>query len=220
VAGGTQPNAELRTHLQSCADCNAFFERQRHLFAAIDAGLQAFANSALPSSFFPVLRVRMNEQVAPFRKSVSLRRVVLVTAAAAVIVLSLVRLHHRAPGQSPEVMPGPPQPSAEASLPRTPLEQPKFGARPQPPHGIAPPENNSHAENRRQLPPLKHSAAEIIVPADQEILLARYAEQLSQRRKVPARMPDDALSAATRPLEVDLIQIAQLDVKPLADRPE
>jgi hypothetical protein len=33
-------------------------------------------------------------------------------------------------------------------------------------------------------------------------------------------MSGDALSAATKPLEVDLIQIAQLDVKPLADRPE
>jgi len=31
---------------------------------------------------------------------------------------------------------------------------------------------------------------------------------------------DDALSVATKPLEVDLIQIAQLDVKPLAERPE
>jgi hypothetical protein len=220
AAVNSEPSAELHAHLQLCAACSAIFERERHLFADIDAGLQASANSTLPSSFFPGLRVRINAPVAPFRKPVSVRGVILVAAAAAILALSIVRQQHRTPGQPAGVTPGGRQSAPEAAMSPVELEQPNVDSPLQPRPGVAPPERNARAENRRQPPPISTSATEIIVPADQEVLLARYAEQLSHRRKAPARMSDDALSAATKPLEVDLIQIAQLDVKPLADRPE
>jgi hypothetical protein len=215
VAGGSEPSAELRAHLQLCADCKAFFERERSLFAAMDTGLQVSANTALPSSFFPQLRVRINAPRAPFQNPVSVRKVILVAAAAAVLALSVVRLHHRTAGQPAEVTPGGGlQPAAEVLSSPVEPEHPIVDSPLQPRSGVV------RAENRRQSTPTKDPATEIIVPAEQEVLLARYAEQLAHRRKVPARMSDDALSAATKPLEVDLIQIAQLDVKPLADRPE
>jgi hypothetical protein len=220
VADGAEPNADLRAHLQVCADCKAFFERERSLFAAIDAGLQSSANSPLPPSFFPVLRVRINEQAASFHKPVIVRKVILAAAVAAVLALSLARLRHGAPGQPVEITPRSPQPVVETSLSPVEPQQPKFVSRPQPSSRIARPEKNVRAENRRQPPPTRNSAAEILVPADQEVLLANYADQLSRRRNVRTRISDDALSAATKPLELDLIQIAQLDVKPLAEKPE
>lgn len=220
VASGFEPSAELLAHLQLCAECKAFLERERHLFAAVDAGLQVSANSHLPSSFFPESRVRINAPVTASRKPVSVRRVILVAAAAAVLALSIVRMQHRTPGQSAEITPGGAQPAAAASLSPAQPEQLKADSPLQPRPGVAPPEKNARADNRRKPPPVRDSATEIIVPADQEVLLARYAEQLSHRRKVPARMSDDELSAATKPLDVALIQIAQLDVKPLAETPE
>lgn len=220
VAAGSEPNAELRAHLQLCPACSAFFERERHLFAAIDAGLRASANSALPPSFFPELRVRINAPVTPFRKPVSFRKFILVAATAAVLALSIVRLQHRTPGQPVKITPAGPQPTVEASVSPARSEHPNVISPVQPASGVARPGKNVHRENLRQAPPLRDSATEIIVPDDQEALLARYAEQLSDRRRLRAPMSDDALSATTKPLEVELIQIAQLDVKPLADTPE
>jgi hypothetical protein len=57
---------------------------------------------------------------------------------------------------------------------------------------------------------------EVLVPRDQEILLAGYAEQWSLRGHAPL-LAQDADSTILAPLQVAPIQIAELDVKLLAD---
>jgi hypothetical protein len=56
---------------------------------------------------------------------------------------------------------------------------------------------------------------EVLVPRDQEILLRRYAQQL-RRRNAAILLANDADHTELAPLQVDLIEIAELDVKPLA----
>jgi hypothetical protein len=56
---------------------------------------------------------------------------------------------------------------------------------------------------------------EVLVPPDQELVLARYAEYL--RRQTPPLLLADAPVSVVQPLEIELIQIAELDVLPLAD---
>ena len=61
------------------------------------------------------------------------------------------------------------------------------------------------------------SAPEILVPPDQEILLARYADQFRRHHQSSATLLTEVAPDQTAPLQVPLIQIAELDVKPLAD---
>jgi hypothetical protein len=62
----------------------------------------------------------------------------------------------------------------------------------------------------------REARVEILVPRDQEIVLARYAEEWRGRK--PAPMVVAASNESTMALlEVAPIQIAELDVKPLAE---
>jgi hypothetical protein len=57
---------------------------------------------------------------------------------------------------------------------------------------------------------------EVLVPHDQEILLAEYAEQWHLRKRAPL-VAQDSDATILAPLQVAQIQIAELDVKLLAD---
>ena len=62
----------------------------------------------------------------------------------------------------------------------------------------------------------RYASPEVLVPKDQDVLLAEYAEQWHERKHAPLVVRDsDATILA--PLEVAQIQITELDVKPLAD---
>ena len=61
------------------------------------------------------------------------------------------------------------------------------------------------------------SDPEVLVPPDQEILLARYADQFRRHHQSSATLLTEVAPDQTAPLQVPLIQIAELDVKPLAD---
>ena len=60
------------------------------------------------------------------------------------------------------------------------------------------------------------SDPEILVPPDQEILLARYADQFRRHPQSSATLLTEVAPDQTDQLQVPLIQIAELDVKPLA----
>ena len=57
---------------------------------------------------------------------------------------------------------------------------------------------------------------EVLVPHDDEVALASYAQQWSSRKRVPL-LANDANPATVALLEVAPIQIPELDVKPLAE---
>jgi hypothetical protein len=61
------------------------------------------------------------------------------------------------------------------------------------------------------------SAPEILVPPDQEILLARYADQFRRHHQSSATLLTEVAPDQSAPLQVPLIQIAELEVMPLAD---
>jgi len=57
---------------------------------------------------------------------------------------------------------------------------------------------------------------EVLVPRDQEVLLAEYATQWRLHKRAPL-LAQDFDAAVLAPLQVAQIQIDELDVKPLAD---
>jgi hypothetical protein len=62
AAEKTAPSRELAAHLGACASCRAFFATERQLFAAVDSGVSAAANTQPPASLLPAVRVHLSEQ--------------------------------------------------------------------------------------------------------------------------------------------------------------
>ena len=58
---------------------------------------------------------------------------------------------------------------------------------------------------------------EVLVPRDQDILLAEYAEQWRLHKRGPLLLAQNSDATILAPLQVAPIQIAELDVKLLAD---
>jgi hypothetical protein len=222
AAAGAEPNQELHAHLQACASCRSAFENERSLFASIDSALRSSANAEIPPGFIPTVRTRVLQEVqgeSPVRGRWTVTdRLLWVPAlvAATIVLVIFVRLDrsvklpstndqfvaHRAP--SPVAPPiTPPKPSQFAKSQITLAIETTPPAKAVITHEIT----SAHIENREP---------EIIVPPDQEILLARYAAQWGRHHRSSTLLTETDPDQ-TAPLQVPLIQIAELDVKPLAD---
>jgi len=215
AASDAEPQGELRVHLAGCADCRSAFEQEQSVFASIDAGLQVNANADVPASLLPRVRARLDEESVPRRIWVT-NWLVLAGAAVAVVAFFTARAVWR-----PTVEHQPVESAGKIAVP---------------PRGTAPPQNHDPAVATR---PEKNDAAnhqlviaedhsvpetlfkgkttpEVLVPHDQEILLAEYAEQWSLHNH-PLLLAQEFDATILSPLQVAPIQIDELGVKLLAE---
>jgi len=214
AASGAAPSGELRAHLAACASCRVAFDEEQSLFAAIDSGLQAAANAEVPPSLVPRVRAALDEAaVAHSRWNLSWFALTGAAMAAAVLVFA-ASIRQNNLTTSP-INSGASQPAVPSIVPSTgsPLSvgpSEKAGSISQP-RVFATENTVLHKESLS-----RGSAAGILVPRDQEILVASYAQQWNSRKRPPL-MAGEASEAVLTPLELAPIQIIELDVKPLAE---
>jgi anti-sigma factor RsiW len=215
AATRAEPQGEVRVHLQNCAACQAAFEQEQSLFASIDAGVRVVANAEVPPSLMPRVRAALDEIVAP-KPVWSPKWFVLAGASAMLAFFFVTQALWRSRFE--------PQPTESAGKP-APFVPPAHVATKITPGAMlaANPSSVAH-HTRAALAKVslesklsdREAQAEILVPRDQEVMLARYAEEWRGRK--PAPMVVAASNESTvAPLEVAPIQIAELDVKPLAE---
>lgn len=214
AAAGAPATRALRSHLTSCEVCRTALAEEQALHAAIDAGLRIITNPAVPPSLIPSVRVRLQESAPRPRWTFAQ----LVPAAVVLlVVLFVAREIHWLVWGTPDT-----RRSASVSLPAQPgqFEPPGHGAA-----AVSPQIARSgaeHASRGAALPSVlrgenrPETVSEILVPRDQEALLADYAEQWRSHRRV-VLTAEQVSDAPLKPLEVAPIQIALLDVKPLVD---
>ncbi|HXL22760.1 MAG TPA: hypothetical protein VOA78_09850 [Candidatus Dormibacteraeota bacterium] len=213
AAAGAQVTRALRSHLLACDACRTALAEEQALHASIDAGLRIITNPAVPPSLIPSVRVRLQESALRPRWTVAQ----LVPAAVVLLVVLFVarEVHWLVWGTSDT------RRSASVSLPAQPgqFEPPGRGA-----VAVSPQIARSGAEHAsRGATPLvsrgenrPETVSEILVPRDQEALLADYAERWRSHRRV-VLTAEQLSDAPLKPLEVAPIQIALLDVRPLVD---
>jgi hypothetical protein len=223
----TKPGPKLQAHLQTCSSCRSAFENERSLFASIDSCLRSSGNAEIPSSFIPTLRARFQQGVQQEVQqessatrgsgSVTDRLVWLPAIAAAAIILFIFASQYRRVKSQPtaehfatERTESPvattttaASPSQANTAPITAAVGKRFATK-----AIIMPDKN----------PVRASSGdpEILVPPDQEILLARYADQFRRHHQSSATLLTEVTPDQTDQLQVPLIQIAELNVKPLA----
>jgi hypothetical protein len=214
AAAGAPATSALRSHLIVCAECRAALAAEENLLAGIDAGLRFVANAPVPPSLIPSVRVRLQEPAPRPRWIVPS----LFPAAAAVLLAMVVA--HQFRWFTPK--PSNPGPTASVSPPTQPVysEAPSLAAHPPEQQsariGAAVASRGSSAPRLSLGRDPSETIAEILVPRDQEALLADYARQWRSHGAIvlaSAQLSD----ASLKPMEVVPIQIDLLDVKPLAD---
>ena len=224
AARGADPDPGLFAHLQACSSCRSAFENERSLFASIDSCLRSSVNAEIPASFLPTIRTEVQRELQ--RESQPSRGNGRVTdllvrasalAAAAFILFIFARLDRRVKPQSRDDQlatqrtesPVAPSTTAAAKQLQGSSHQITNSNR----NGLASKAVSILNKNSFQT---KNSEPEILVPPDQEILLARYADQFRRHHRSSSTLLTEIAPDQKGPLQVPLIQIAELDVKPLA----
>jgi len=215
AASGLEPQGELRAHLAACPACRATFAQEQSLFSSIDSGLSAAVNVEIPASLLPRVRASIAEESAPRRIWVS-KWLVLASATVMFVAFLMARAAWRS-----NVIHQPVVTAVNATVP---------------PHVAAPPQNHDSAVEpplekngvpKNQVVTAKNhlapespargkSTPEVLVPHDQEILLAEYAKQWSLH-KHPLLLARQFDATILLSLQVSPIQIDELGVKLLRD---
>ena len=211
AAASGELSAAQREHLASCEPCRIAFAEEQSLFGAIDSGLRTAANSEIPATLIPRIRVAFNDEPAPLRRSFSFLVWGLASAAAtAGVVLGLIHLSSK----PALVEPSRPAPVAVAQNspkrilpwpPRNPIS--RTGA-------VSPLQHKRPAvliESRDSRP----ESPEVLVPDEERSAFARYMAQISRS---PANISVRAVLAPRGPQEsvqISPIEIASLEPRPL-----
>jgi hypothetical protein len=210
AATGAEPLGELRAHLAACPACRAALAQEQSLFSSIDTGLSAAVNAEIPASLLPRVRARIAEEPAVTRGWIP-GWLAMAGAAAIIIAFLAAQAAWRnvAPRKPVEMAT---QPASPVQVPLPPVRSPESA--PTSRHDSATQPQVSVVRNSvpRQTRTTRNPDPQVLVPRDQEVLLARYAEQWRSRKRLPL-MAETSSDTPMAPLQIAPIQIAQLDVK-------
>jgi hypothetical protein len=209
AATDSAPSRELRSHLAACASCRAAFAEEQHLFAAIDTGLRASANTDVPPTFLPHVRANLEKVSDSQRRWTPF--LIFAAASATIVLMVFITTRPRHAMSDTQV---------RQILSASPREKPETSARSEASgtQAIAASSHSYRAEPLRNPPPANSGSSsqfEVLVPPEEREALARFISSQPERTEVviavvtPARDDKDML------LNVKPLEIAELAVAPL-----
>ena len=213
AASSVAPCERLRAHLAECLPCRETFIKEQSLFAAIDSGLHTAANTEVPPSLFSSVRVALEQETS---RNSGWFSDALILATAAGIVLAVFAANtirrtkdgrERANILVKTIVP-PPSPLSQETM-----QSPDRSANSSRSMGSLIARSPAAARRGETV----GGVPQVLVPRDQDALLASYAKQWYGRKHAPL-MAGEVPSATLEPLQVSPIQIPQLDVKSLAEQ--
>ena len=215
AAGESVPSGELALHIHSCAGCRSFYETEARLLRCIESGLQSVVNQETPASLLPNSRARLLQQVEPRRRWIpvwSIAAGVVTVVAVAVLSFTLSR-----PRQPLESQPGFPLNSSAVAIPNsnsTPALPPgrRFDALPS---------IETHRRNRSSssIPDGTPASPEVIVLAEERRAFSEFVGKIPQDRTMALALTRPAPALPDFPIEIALLRIEQMELKPLEPEP-
>ncbi|HET9995226.1 MAG TPA: hypothetical protein VFQ18_07465 [Candidatus Acidoferrum sp.] len=209
AASGLEPQSKLRAHLATCPSCRNTYAEEQSLFASLDAGLHKNANAEVPASLLPRVRAYLDENAVLQRRWMQPLILAASSFVLAAVIFLVARPRPAGPGEQIKQIPGIParEPSAATVRP----ENAGPGIQ------IAPSGSNhsSAPGNSTFFHPVASSQPEVLVPPDEREALVRFVATVEERSDVAAALltPDPKKNDA--PLSLDLLQIADVELKPL-----
>jgi hypothetical protein len=219
VAKDAEPRRDALAHLDACISCRSYFEQEQSLFASIDSGVHLRVNASLPVALVQRLQARVAQEPAPPRQL--LPAWVLASAAMTVIIILSVSFVRHSNGRlangqviarshRASTVSGSSNKFSSSADPAThSVTNPVSMA------SLSGPRRTTNRRLERQKDAEKSTGAEILVPGDQEMLLAEYGRVLRRRRFTFATlsMPKHTFE----PLLISVVEISELEVEPLSE---
>jgi anti-sigma factor RsiW len=208
AAASGELSAAQCEHLASCEPCRIAFASEQSLFATIESGLRAAANSEVPVTLIPRVLVAINNEPAQqpsFQKWIFAGAVVS-CALAATIILQLKRRESPVPFKT-AVTQAPARPAPQLGI----LRPSVSGTAPESPGRV----NKSETVRPSPTDAAASMTAEVLVPDEERAAFAKFlaGEHIvsSKSSAVVLRVPEAPRDLAPlRPVE-----IARLEVLPL-----
>jgi hypothetical protein len=206
ASGDSSLAGDVAVHLGMCAECKKFYEAQVHLFGAIDSGVRAMVNEAVPASLLPRVRAQIAEADMP-RRMWGVSRSFAAVAVAAVLVISVtvVKRSRDNTNKVADRSPAGGQRASGATGVRAVL----------PPVAAVGPKRRSTEVKTARAPREAVKTPEVIVLAEERAAFARFVTDLPEQREVAVAFTRPATDAKDEAVEIALLQIDELDVKPL-----
>jgi hypothetical protein len=214
AAAGDAPPSFVRTHMESCASCRVSYEREKSLFAAIDGNLRAASNVSFPVSLVSAVRIGVSRlDASASRRWASARwpRYAAAVVAVGLLIVLFPPRWNRDPIYNA-------QKDAIAST-RSSSRAPDLAVQP------APPPKSATTSRVRRVNPTESTVAsdrglrvdrrEVLVPPDQEVLLARYARAL---RDGSLRLSSiDVTQSASLGAPIEAVEVSAMEFLPLPE---
>ena len=209
AAADAAPSRELRSHLEACASCRAAFTEEQQLFAAIDTGLRACANTDVPPTFLP--RVRASLENASASRSRLGPFLIFAAASAAIVLTVFIATRERreiTDTQAKQIFSVPPRENPEMSARSEESGTPAIAASP----------HSYRAAPRKNSTPARSASStqfEVLVPPEEREAFARFISLQHERSEVVVAVVAPAPDDKDRLLSVKPLEIAELEVKRL-----
>ena len=204
-----QPSLELRSHLDVCGSCRTVFTQELQLFAAIDTGLRATANSEVPPSFLPGVRASLENASAPRRLWTPFLIFAAAGAAIALTIFIAARPSRKVnDDQAKQVFSAPTHEAAKTPVRGEASATPAVVAS----HG------SQRTLPRRNSTPANFASSsqlEVFVPPDEREAFARFISTQQKRSDVVIAVATAASANEDKPLSVEPLEIAELEVTAL-----
>jgi len=199
-------HGELAAHVRACGACREFYEAQVDLFGAIDFGVRVMVNETVPASLLPGLRARVAEDGVA-RQPWGLTWGVATFAVVAVLAVS-VGLLRRGPGNSSRVVDRSPVVAREVDGPHsvTPRQPQVVAAAP------------IHARAQHEVAKARQvgaAAPQVLILPEEQAAFIRFVTDLPEEREAAVALTQPSTEAKDEAVEIALLQIDELDVKPL-----
>lgn len=202
--GQTPLDGDVAMHLRGCQECKRFYEAQATLFEAIDSGVRSMVNETVPSSLLPRVRAGVVDVELP-RRSWGIAWGFAAVAGAAVLVIGISLLK-----QIPEritkssVGPSVVEPAVHGLTSATQSQVSAGG-----------PRRHVRLTRAARVPKESANTPEVIVLAEERAAFARFVSDLPEEREVAVAFTRPAARPGDEAVEIALLQIDELEVKPL-----
>jgi hypothetical protein len=206
AAGAAQLPREVSEHQRTCPICGRFYETQANLFRTMNASLQALANQSMPPSLLPGIRARLDQLPVTRRAWISSWSfagiaVVAILAVSLSYVLRRPESHPNSSDNGTAVSRSVSNQVPAVQTARNPVTSP-------------PPRTHGRASTAVPSLALSEPVPEVIVLAEERRAFAKFVAELPEERDVALALTRAASPSSDEPIEIALLQIESLDLKP------
>ena len=201
IASASGLPSEVRVHCNYCPECHEFFKNEQNLHSALDRALEDIMNQAVPASLVP--HVRASLEALPARQLVWIPRFIFAATALASLFVCVSYLNRKPDGQ--------PRAAHFEALPER-DSGPTSSALP-PARRLA--ASKRRTQERRNLRPPSDALPKVIISAEEQQAFARFVARIPEERAVAVALVGPAPIEADAPIEIALLDLGSVEVKPL-----